>query len=387
MILIDAPGLAATPRFRREIEKHRMAPLTAYYWSNINVLSHDMMRRGLADRVFPGGWDNVHHVHERGGPLAYVLTRRSDSAALITVRGTRSARDLMIDASVTCPSIATLYREVSKECARLPAPLAAVLENAALDVMERRVEVHAGIFMGAVRCMAGVVNALASDPSCPFLFEPDRVRVKKNGSVVFHGHSLGAAVASFMYAWMRDAIQSPSQRRLVSCACMSCPRITDHRGYTAFFKLHDLPGQYRHYYTHGDVVVESSTATVPISRTHHPTLTHHVCPLAPIKPAASAFKKLISHVVFIPSMFRRIRVASRRPDLDANLKCAFDANLKCAPDANLKCAPDARINIDLRCSTDAPVLAGRAFWVALQVQGSKDRLDSQELQSALMKVM
>lgn len=267
----------------------RMSVLLTFFWTQMNQLGQaDMLENGL-----PMPMRRV----EISTPQTYIFD--SQGPLLITVRGTDVSFPKNILADITGRLPRVYLKARTRDKLRLATPEVAALIEAKLDTMRPEngeVLVQAGLFLYAVRCLVHTVRAL----------ETLSVRPGSGRSIHLYGHSLGAACASFLYAWMRDLGYD------VTCSCLSCPRLCNDAGYQLWFAAHDTD-RYRHYYTRGDPVVHGIPKTAGLTR--HVSMTYYVAPLVHLPWTHRLLSPLIAHVTFQLSRFRRVvKSRSKKPD-------------------------------------------------------------------------
>lgn len=175
---------------------------------------------------------------------AFLLLEKKKNKAktlVVTVRGTTTASDVKSDVSVrrSWPSFERKVRKAVVGSTAAERLVEADLDGEASGARTRGpVLFHHGFYALASKALPAVIRTIHEAL-------PSRI--------VFYGHSLGAAVASFLYRWVRIELGPSVDVRL---AVMSCPAICDARCFSAWFgPLGDDGERARHYYTRGDVVV------------------------------------------------------------------------------------------------------------------------------------
>jgi hypothetical protein len=317
-----------------EVLRAPRGPVAAYYWSNVNVLNREAIEARVPRIGLPGASCTRVDV---SSPRTYVIQkslhpRRRDSTpdaggttpagaarVIVTIRGTRSWKDVHTDFSARLPIRAirsAMEKELLKVYGSSPTPHHAVRSaveqrlNGLLDDLGS-VRVHSGFLARAVRCFVSVVAELhrsgvlvpTSDAASghPSALSPT-LALTPGSTVHLYGHSLGAACAAFLNAWLRDLCDAESQSRITS-ALLSCPRMVDVAGYDAWFRRHDRADAFRHYFTRSDVVVDALPSLAGL--THHPSLTCYVGTLPPLKRRALRWAPVLAHFVFDTSSFQK----------------------------------------------------------------------------------
>ena len=165
----------------------------------------------------------------------------SDDLMVITVRGTVSLEDAKVDLTVM-RTRASFEKKAMKAVAESTTPsVRHMIETDLVESRKMRLAFHHGFYVLAAKTLGPVLEA---------------IEARKPKRVVFYGHSLGGAVASFLYRWVRMQMQLQMQAVDVRLAVMSCPAICDAACYRAWFEpLGDDGDRARHYYSAGDVVV------------------------------------------------------------------------------------------------------------------------------------
>jgi hypothetical protein len=287
------------------LHEQPLGPYAAYYWSNVNVMSISE----IAARLPTIGCDVVTRL-PMPTPQTYVI-KRAKNSFVVTTRGTTVPKDVLTDVTTELPAGAILKAANSAVAAMARHPTetiamathdkaTSIMHKAADDVESGRVKVHAGFLVCAMKVFARLVAELSREGA----FEPGPA-LREDTRVIFYGHSLGAACASYMYTWLRDMIPAP-QRNQVSCAVMSCPRVVDRQGYASWFERHDLD-TYCHYFTHGDAVVHALPGYAGL--THHPSRTYYAADMVPVRRGWGILKPVLAHFVFDTSSFKRMSVS------------------------------------------------------------------------------
>lgn len=258
----------------------RMSVLVTFFWTQMNMLGEaDMKAKGL-----PLPLRRV----EITTPQTYIF--EGQGPLIITIRGTDAwvPKNILADVTGRLPRVYLKSR--TRDKLRHATPEVSALIEARLESMRTEngeVHVQAGLFLYAVRCLVHTVKAL----------EAMSVRPSAGRIIQLYGHSLGAACASFLYAWMADLGYN------VFCSCMSCPRLCNDSGYEQWFAAHDND-RYRHYYTRGDPVVHGIPKTAGLTR--HVSMTYYVAPLVKLPWAQSLLSPVLAHMTFQLSHFRRV---------------------------------------------------------------------------------
>jgi hypothetical protein len=158
----------------------------------------------------------------------------------VTVRGTTTAADVMADAAVRRFSWSSFERKARRSVSDGEA--AGLVEADLAEGRRYNFAFHQGFYVLAAKALG------------PML---DVIRTRRPKRVVFYGHSLGGAVASFMYRWVRAAFAGQTTLKIdVRLAVLSSPAICDERCFDRWFgPLGDDGMRARHYFTTGDVVI------------------------------------------------------------------------------------------------------------------------------------
>lgn len=224
----------------------------------------------------------------------------------ITVRGTVSFKDVKKDLTVASTQTRAAFERKARAAAANWPEAAAAVEADLVESTRSRMAFHQGFYVLAARVLGPVLQA---------------IRRRRPRRVVFYGHSLGAAVASFLYRWVK-AVEA-------SCrlAVMSCPAICDEACFRRWFEpLGDDGDAARHYYTSGDLVVGGVPGLTVLTRRATIAGEYEGAPDPAVAAASSAWvakgrawvaARLLSHLTLTPGTLRRASdgaplVASRR---------------------------------------------------------------------------
>ena len=232
-------------------------PIAAFFWGRAAILDDPADIAGY----LPRSADVSPLVIHASRPVVHAYRSSSGGGELlVTTRGTASVRDVLTDLTIrrAWPEFAKRVRKAvaSREkgvAAAASHPRTELVAAAAARLAEddlRQAEAselgfHHGFYLHALRALRPLLEA---------------VRRLRPSAVVLYGHSMGGAVASFLYRWLR--ILGIDAR----CAITSCPAICDRACFDMWFARFDDGARARHYYARDDAVVGSALSFFSFDR-------------------------------------------------------------------------------------------------------------------------
>jgi hypothetical protein len=222
-------------------------PAAAFFWAAAAVQAPDPSCRRLVGLGGEGGgccacsWSTS--VRPRLPAIsAFEIVRPGDGGGTrlmaITTRGTMSLEDARADLTVL-RTRSSFERRARKAVSAAVSWAKEMVEADLAETSRAHFGFHHGFYLLAAKVLGPVIEA---------------IETRKPDIVVFYGHSLGAAVASFLYRWIRS---SQKHKRDVRLAVMASPAICDAKCFVRWFDepLGDDGNRARHYCTAGDLVV------------------------------------------------------------------------------------------------------------------------------------
>ena len=252
-----------------------LAPATAYFWCNMSIETPAFQTEvGIA------------RLEGSTTPRVFQCDSVSREVDVFVFRGTRSKRDVKVDLSVSMSDGRFVRRVAQYLIAALGEgadhdAIRAIVQRAAWSVVTKKWHVHRAIFLRSI-VVLGVV-LLHRRPLLPLLL---------------YGHSLGAACATYVYAWCAELGVD------VRACVMSCPNFCDDACQVEWLARYDDATRYRHYYTRGDPVVQllPKAARLTAGLTARP----YVCEPVRLVDIARPWRRIMRHVVYRADGFRRV---------------------------------------------------------------------------------
>jgi hypothetical protein len=245
-----------------------MLPAAAFYWAHVPIAPAD------APAVVPCARAALR------SPRVFTCEAAANGPLIVCVRGTRSKSDLHADLQLR-------FSDVRSRACRQIAKVA--MHDDVREAAERIVlpyadggRVHHGMFVRA----AGVLTAVL-----------DSLHTSNRTEVRLYGHSLGAACASMVHAWLRAAGWDSR------AAVMSCPNFCDATWRARWLGPHDDDARFRHYYTSGDPVVRALPQTTGLDS--QLAAEAYVCPMVAMRGIKAAVRRVMAHVVYQPTRFSK----------------------------------------------------------------------------------
>ena len=222
------------------LKRDPCGPAATFFWAAAAIQAPDPSCRRLG---LPKGDACTWSASIRPRLPAVSAFELSDDLMAITVRGTVSLEDAKVDLTVM-RTRAGFEKKAMKAVAESTTPsVRHMIETDLVESRKMRLAFHQGFYVLAAKVLGPVLEAIDA---------------RKPKRVVFYGHSLGGAVASFLYRWVRMQIQMQMQLSAVDVrlAVMSCPAICDAACYRAWFEPLGDDGEHaRHYHSADDGVV------------------------------------------------------------------------------------------------------------------------------------